>query len=241
MSELILPLEREMRLQDRAYIRQCRAKHNDLYTGPYDPDTAPPDEVMDDGARVSLDAIPIPDLTRKRGGLTTRLSPNEVEKLVRALTAERNFLASRVRTLSNELLHIAQKACLAQGADVGETNVSSMKLVALECALKHSVTFAELLGTSRRKPIVNARHEAFYRCVVETGKSYSEVGRFFGNRDHTTILYGARKFAKGNGLVRNLQDSLRDRSPSGGWTAPGFGGSNYGDGVSVNVGGSSPI
>jgi len=50
----------------------------------------------------------------------------------------------------------------------------------------------DLLGTSRSKHIVKARHLAMALIRKHCGMSYPQIGRIF-NRDHTTILYAVRK------------------------------------------------
>lgn len=69
------------------------------------------------------------------------------------------------------------------------------KRIAQEVAQKHSVPMTDMFSARRNKEAVAARHEAFYRCSVETSMSLPQIGRRFG-RDHTTILYGIRKFKR---------------------------------------------
>lgn len=67
-------------------------------------------------------------------------------------------------------------------------------------AWKHGVRVCELEGPDRSRPFVNARQEYFYRARIDTGKSYPEIAKYCGNRDHTTAIHGARMFAKKNNL-----------------------------------------
>lgn len=65
---------------------------------------------------------------------------------------------------------------------------------------KHGVTTEAMRGGSRSKPVSRARQEAFYLCRRRLGASYQRIGNYYGDRDHTTALYGAREHAKRNGL-----------------------------------------
>ena len=49
--------------------------------------------------------------------------------------------------------------------------------------------------TTKRKDqrAARARHLAMYLAREHTGLSYKEIGSFFGDRDHTTVLHGYRK------------------------------------------------
>jgi chromosomal replication initiator protein len=59
---------------------------------------------------------------------------------------------------------------------------------------KHfSVTKADLLSACRARTLVRPRQIAMYIAKVMTGRSLPEIGRRFGNRDHTTVLHAVRK------------------------------------------------
>ncbi len=59
---------------------------------------------------------------------------------------------------------------------------------------KHfSVTKADLLSACRARVLVRPRQIAMYIAKVMTGRSLPEIGRRFGNRDHTTVLHAVRK------------------------------------------------
>lgn len=66
------------------------------------------------------------------------------------------------------------------------------KLIVTRVAQRHGLAATEILGHTRRKAVVKARHEAIYHCIVETGMTLPMIGRRF-NRDHTTILHSFRK------------------------------------------------
>jgi len=58
--------------------------------------------------------------------------------------------------------------------------------------------------TANRLAHARARHVAMYLCREMTGKSFPTIGRAFGDRDHSTVIYACRKvemeLAKGNQL-----------------------------------------
>lgn len=70
------------------------------------------------------------------------------------------------------------------------------KIIALEVAKKHGLTLNDLMSIRRDQASVNARYEAFWRCRHETTMSLPQIGRRFGNRDHTTVLHGIQKHEK---------------------------------------------
>lgn len=54
------------------------------------------------------------------------------------------------------------------------------------------ITVRDLLSYRRTSGVVLPRHIAYYLSKVHTIHSYPEIGRRFGDRDHTTILHGVR-------------------------------------------------
>ena len=58
------------------------------------------------------------------------------------------------------------------------------------------VELVELYSQRRDARLVYARQIAFYLAKIRTSHSYPEIGRRYGNRDHTTVLHGVRKIGR---------------------------------------------
>ena len=52
---------------------------------------------------------------------------------------------------------------------------------------------SELLSKDRHKSVAFARQVAMYLCRQRLKCSFPELGRAFGNRDHTTVMSAVRK------------------------------------------------
>jgi chromosomal replication initiator protein len=70
---------------------------------------------------------------------------------------------------------------------------SVMKHVAAAIAKQFQQSVADLRGETRRQSVVQPRNLAMHLCRRLTGASYAEIGRYFGSRDHTTVLHSCRK------------------------------------------------
>ena len=57
-------------------------------------------------------------------------------------------------------------------------------------------TLEQITSGSRRRPLVDARQIAMYVTRNMTALSYPEIGRAFGNRDHTTVIHAVRKIER---------------------------------------------
>ena len=62
-----------------------------------------------------------------------------------------------------------------------------------EVAANAGLTYDDIVGPCRNKPVVRARHAAMYLAYRDLGKSTTQIGKAFGNRDHTTVLHAIRK------------------------------------------------
>lgn len=71
-----------------------------------------------------------------------------------------------------------------------------LKRIMLQVCATYGIKYTHLVSKRRQRVIARPRQEAYYRCYNETPASLPEIGRAFGNRDHTTILYGIREHEK---------------------------------------------
>jgi chromosomal replication initiator protein len=63
-------------------------------------------------------------------------------------------------------------------------------------AYKYSVDVKDLKGQQRTASVAMPRQLAMYLCCVMTDLSLKEIGRSFGNKDHTTVLHAREKMKK---------------------------------------------
>ena len=58
---------------------------------------------------------------------------------------------------------------------------------------------ADLLGERRTRAVARPRQVAMYLAKTLTTRSYPDIGRRFGNRDHTTVLHAVRQSREAQG------------------------------------------
>ena len=67
----------------------------------------------------------------------------------------------------------------------------------VEAVGKHfRISSDEIRGTSRKAPIVHARHIAVFITREITGDSWKHIGGLFGDRDHTSMMHGYTKISE---------------------------------------------
>lgn len=122
---------------------------------------------------------------------------------------------SNVRELEGSLIRLAAKASLTGRAiddaliqgEVALATSSSHRIVCVtdiqRAVCNHfRVTSADLMSKDRHKSVAFARQVAMYLCRQRLKSSFPELGRAFGNRDHTTVMSAVRRV-----------ETLRQRDP----------------------------
>ncbi len=72
----------------------------------------------------------------------------------------------------------------------------SLHEIALATARHFSLRLSDVRSPVRRRALVTARGVAVYLARHCAGQSLQEIGRYFGGRDHTTILHSCRRIAE---------------------------------------------
>lgn len=60
----------------------------------------------------------------------------------------------------------------------------------------YNLTPEDIISQKRNAEISKPRQMAMYLCRTMTDTPLEQIGRYFGNRDHTTILHGVKKITK---------------------------------------------
>jgi chromosomal replication initiator protein len=79
--------------------------------------------------------------------------------------------------------------------DFGRPRQITPKVIMDAVASTFGFTVEDLCGTSRRRPLVNARQIGMYVFRELTDFSYPAIGREFGGRDHSTVMHAVDKVA----------------------------------------------
>jgi chromosomal replication initiator protein len=127
-----------------------------------------------------------------------------LEDAVAVLLAQ--SIKSNVRELEGTLIRLAAKSSLlgrpidlafaeSELAMVNPIKADSSSVEDIQRAVCNHFSFsnAELLSKDRHKSVAFARQVAMYLCRQRLKCSFPELGRAFGNRDHTTVMSACRR------------------------------------------------
>ena len=116
-------------------------------------------------------------------------TPGSVRELEGAVNTLAAAAGSRLASLGVEEAQTLLGAALRGGPERRITVDEIQKTVAEHFNMKQ----VDLLSERRTRAIARPRQIAMYLCKQHTTRSYPDIGRRFGGRDHTTVLHGVRK------------------------------------------------
>lgn len=108
--------------------------------------------------------------------------------------------AKREQAIRRAMALIEQERIVAKRVLRERGTPERIRDLILEIADEHKVHAGEMIGESRRKPVVTARHAAMYLIKASNpGLSFPRIAKWF-DRDHTSTIYAIAHYAQRNGL-----------------------------------------
>jgi chromosomal replication initiator protein len=143
-------------------------------------------------------------ILRKKAEGERPFVPDEVLELIAA------HVRDNIRELEGALIRVSAFASLNREPltiELAERVLSDIlaadqprpitpKVILDATASTFGFTVDELCGTSRRRPLVNARQISMYVMRELTDFSYPAIAREFGGRDHTTVIHAVEKVSR---------------------------------------------
>ncbi|HYE43751.1 MAG TPA: chromosomal replication initiator protein DnaA [Caulobacteraceae bacterium] len=115
--------------------------------------------------------------------------PGSIRELEGALNTLVAVAGARLSKITLEEVQTLLRPNLTGGVERRITVDEIQKTTADHYGLKQ----ADLLSERRTRSIARPRQVAMYLCKLHTTRSYPDIGRRFGGRDHTTVLHGVKK------------------------------------------------
>jgi chromosomal replication initiator protein len=168
-----------------------------------------------------------PDLAMRRRILEIRLAAaRERNPALHIPPAVLDYVASVVATNGRDLDGALNRlVCRAEFSDapltmevaemaiadlVGQREPRRVRIEDIQKAVArhYNVSKHDLLSARRTRTIVRPRQIAMYLAKVMTPRSFPEIGKRFGGRDHTTVLHAVRKIEELAGADQSLAQEI---------------------------------
>ncbi|MDB4942261.1 MAG: dnaA [Labilithrix sp.] len=147
-----------------------------------------------------------PELETRVAILRKKAQLEEIELADEVVLFLAQTIRSNVRELEGTLIRLAAKSSLlgrqidlefarAELALTASPRASEAGVDDIQRVVCHhfKLRTSDLVSKDRHKSIAFARHVAMYLCKQRLKCSFPELGRAFGNRDHTTVMSAVRK------------------------------------------------
>ncbi len=137
------------------------------------------------------------ELTCRPGLLSENAEKQIVDEALDCTSPKRYepFMGGRCRAQAERFadeIELSPKLPPLPGLNLEETGGVRWVRVLHAVAKQHNVDVKEILSQSRRREIIKARFETFYRLRVDVRMSYEKIARLM-KRDHTTVMHGVYK------------------------------------------------
>ena len=157
-------------------------------------------------------------ILRKKGESKTIEIPNDVLSFI----AEN--ITDSIRELEGALIKVTAYANLTQQplnvdlaslvlsdliANAEKPPVTAERIITLTAEM-FGFDVEQITGGSRRRPLVDARQVAMYVTRNMTELSFPDIGKAFGNRDHTTVMHACRKVEARMGERQQIFDKVTE-------------------------------
>lgn len=161
--------------------------------------------IIEDRMRTQQRAYPnftVPEAVLDYVGRNVTASGRDLEGALNRLVAHNQLTNSPV---TMEMAEITLRD-LIHAAEPRRVKIEDIQRIVSK---HYNVSKADLLSARRTRTIVRPRQIAMYLAKMMTPRSLPEIGRRFGNRDHTTVLHAVRKIEElskaDNGLAQELE------------------------------------
>jgi chromosomal replication initiator protein len=135
--------------------------------------------------KAQLEQIELADAVVLFLAQTIRSNVRELEGTLIRLAAKSSLLGKPI-----DIDFARQELALTSNPRASEAGVDDIQRVVCH---HFKLRTSDLVSKDRHKSIAFARHVAMYLCKQRLKCSFPELGRAFGNRDHTTVMSAVRK------------------------------------------------
>jgi chromosomal replication initiator protein len=139
---------------------------------------------------------------------------NNVQKNIRELESSISRLVIYKKTNKNKDINIDDAKKLLKNITVSPVKITNYKKIIESIYSFYDISSNNMFLTSRKKEYARPRQIAMYLLKKELKMSYSEIGRKFGGKDHTTVMHACQlieNFYEENDKTRQEIDLILQR------------------------------
>lgn len=158
-------------------------------------------------------------LRHKSKKLKTPLLPAVIEFLANKISSSIRELEGALNRLIAHATLVEQQISLAMAKEVlkdvmgVQKQFVSLQTIQNQVCSVFAINLTDMLSSTRVRSVVIARQIAMYLSKELTNYSYSEIGKVFGNRDHSTVIHAVKnikdRISTDSGFNSNIENLKR--------------------------------
>jgi chromosomal replication initiator protein len=133
------------------------------------------------------------------------LSSDNIRELEGATASLVHYLSTRPKERHFEVLTMEEtEKCISNVFMRSEEKRIDIGIIQKEVEGFFKISHEDMIGKKRSRGISFPRHIAMYLCRNMTGESFPDIGKAFGGKDHTSVMYACDNIEK----VRQLEPDV---------------------------------
>ena len=153
-------------------------------------------------SKIRRDGLQFPEEVVKYIAENVESSVRELEGIINSI------MASAVVDNCEIDLELTRRV-VARAVNLEKKKLSADDIIAAVCG-HYGVKAKDLNSKSRKRNVVAARQLAMFLSHKYTGASYNLLGRKFGGKDHTTVLYACNQVSRRISTDKNFRREVED-------------------------------
>jgi chromosomal replication initiator protein len=129
---------------------------------------------------------------------------------IRNLQGALNKTVAHARVFGEDITIDLAKKALKDMIDESNANDITIPSIIDTVAKYYNITTKDIISPTRKSAIAFPRQIAMYICRIKTPFSLPVIGKYFADRDHTTVLYACDKIAKKIKTDKNVEKEVNE-------------------------------
>ncbi|MFA9463439.1 MAG: chromosomal replication initiator protein DnaA [Velocimicrobium sp.] len=131
-----------------------------------------------------------------------------IKSNIRELEGALTQIVARSRLINKEVdVALAEEALIDLISPNNKRDIT-IELISGIVAEHYNINVTDLVSAKKSRNIAYPRQICMYLSRSLTDTSFQDIGRYFGNRDHTTIIHGCDKIVKDLEMDSNLKNTI---------------------------------
>ncbi|MBP7190595.1 MAG: chromosomal replication initiator protein DnaA, partial [Rickettsiaceae bacterium] len=153
-------------------------------------------------------------LQSKLEQLKTNVPQNVIEFLASKITSNVRELEGALNKVIAHSTLVGREITLSSTQDIlrdllrANERIITIEDIQKKVAERYNIKVSDMSSSRRLRLVARPRQIAMYLSKILTPKSLADIGKKFGNKDHTTVMHGVKKIEELAAQDREFQEEI---------------------------------